>query len=315
MRERDLIARIRSHNPALVGVPGLDVPIPPGDDMALVRFGDGHVLVAADQVIEGRHFVRGTPMDLVARKAVARNVSDVAAMAAVPRATVATAALPRGMADQDVEALSDGLRRWAAHWGCPMVGGDVGVHAGDGPLVVSVSILAQPGPTGRVITRAGAAAGDLLCVTGALGGSLAPDGRGRHLTFEPRVGPALALASELGDRLHAMIDVSDGLLADLGHILARSNVAATVHVDRLPDVPACSDTTLARDCQLSGGDDYELLFTAAAGRHGQIEALSSTLGLALTSIGNIGPGKGLTLQDADGRPLSIARRGFDHFAP
>ena len=304
MRERDLIARIRSHNPALVGVPGLDVPIPPGDDMALVRFGDGHVLVAADQVIEGRHFVRGTPMDLVARKAVARNVSDVAAMAAVPRATVATAALPRGMADQDVEALSDGLRRWAAHWGCPMVGGDVGVHAGDGPLVVSVSILAQPGPTGRVVTRAGAAAGDLLCVTGALGGSLAPDGRGRHLTFEPRVGPALALASELGDRLHAMIDVSDGLARDAGHLAAAAGVAVEIDTGSVPCTPGAG-----WQGALGDGEDHELAFACAG------PPPAAVGGVTVTVVGRFvtrAPGTPLVVAIDGARRIPADDSGWEH---
>ncbi len=304
MRERDLIARIRSYNAALDGVPGLEVPVPPGDDMALVRFGDGHVLIAADQVIEGRHFVRGTPMDLVARKAVARNVSDVAAMAAVPRATVATAALPRGMADQDVEALSDGLRRWAAHWGCPMVGGDVGVHAGDGPLVVSVSILAQPGPTGRVVTRAGAAAGDLLCVTGALGGSLAPDGRGRHLTFEPRVGPALALASELGDRLHAMIDVSDGLARDAGHLAAAAGVAVEIDTGSVPCTPGAG-----WQGALGDGEDHELAFACAG------PPPAAVGGVTVTVVGRFvtrAPGTPLVVAIDGARRIPADDSGWEH---
>jgi thiamine-monophosphate kinase len=291
MRERDLIARIRSHNPALSGVPGLDVPVPPGDDMALVRFGDGHVLVAADQVIEGRHFLRGTDLDLVARKAVARNVSDVAAMAAIPRATVATAALPRGMADRDVEALADGLRRWAAHWGCPMVGGDVGVQAADGPLVVSVSILAQPGPGGRVVTRAGAMAGDLLCVTGALGGSLSSDGRGRHLTFEPRVPQALALAAVLGGRLHAMIDVSDGLARDAGHLADAEGLAVEVDAACVPCAPGSS-----WQGALGDGEDHELAFACAGAPPAAVE------GVPVTVIGRF-------VMRAPGAPLVVAIEG------
>lgn len=304
MRERDLIARIRSHNAALVGVPGLDVPVPPGDDMALVRFGDGHVLVAADQVIEARHFLRGTPMDLVARKAVARNVSDVAAMAAIPRATVATAALPRGMADQDVEALADGLRRWAAHWGCPMVGGDVGVHAGDGPLVVSVSILAQPGPAGRVITRSGAAAGDLLCVTGALGGSLTADGRGRHLTFEPRVAPALALAAELGFRLHAMIDVSDGLARDAGHLAAAAGLAVEIDAARVPCTPGTGWQGALVD-----GEDHELAFACAG------LPPAAVAGVPITVVGRFvahAPGAPLVVAIDGARRIPADDAGWEH---
>lgn len=291
MRERDLIARIRAGNGALVGVPGLEVPVPPGDDMALVRFGVGSVLVAADQVIEGRHFVPGTPMDLVARKALARNVSDVAAMAGIPRATVATAALPRGMADRDVLELADGLRRWAAHWGCPMVGGDVGVQAAAGPLVVSVSILAEPGPGGRVVTRAGAAPGDLLCVTGALGGSFGADGRGRHLSFEPRVGAALALAADLGDRLRAMIDVSDGLARDAGHLAEAAGCAVEIDAARLPCAPGAT-----WQGALGDGEDHELAFACA----GQPPA--DAAGVPVTAVGRF-------VARAAGEPLVVAIDG------
>ncbi|MFO0963269.1 MAG: thiamine-phosphate kinase [Phycisphaerales bacterium] len=255
MRESELIARIREHNATLGATGGARVLLPPGDDMAMVELAGRRVLVAADQVIEGRHFAPGTPMELVGRKAVARNVSDVAAMAAVPAACVATVALPAGMPDAQVLALGDGLRAAAARWRCPLVGGDIGTHAAAGPLVVSVAILAEPGPTGRVLTRAGARAGDLLCVTGALGGSLEPGGGGRHLLFEPRVEAALALVQSLGARLHAMIDLSDGLGRDAGHLAQEGGLAVEIDAAALPCHPGC-DWRRA----LGDGEDHELAF-------------------------------------------------------
>jgi thiamine-monophosphate kinase len=255
MRESELIARIREHNATLGATGGARVLLPPGDDMAMVELAGRRVLVAADQVIEGRHFAPGTPMDLVGRKAIARNASDVAAMAAVPAACVATVALPMGMPDAQVLALGDGLRTAAARWRCPLVGGDIGTHAGAGPLVVSVAILAEPGPTGRVLTREGARPGDLLCVTGALGGSLEPDGGGRHLLFEPRIAEALSLVEAMGARLHAMIDLSDGLGRDAGHLAQAAGLAVEIDAAALPCHPGCDWRRAMGD-----GEDHELAF-------------------------------------------------------
>lgn len=255
MHESQLLAEIYKHNATLGASGGARVLIPPGDDMALIQLGGARLLVAADQVIQGRHFAPGTPMDAVARKAIARNISDVAAMAGVPAACVATAALPAGMPDEQVLALAAGLRTWAAHFACPLVGGDVGVQASAGPLLVSVTVLAEPGPGGRVVQRSGAHVGDLLCVTGALGGSLAPDGSGRHLTFEPRIAAAHALLAALGDRLHAMIDLSDGLARDAGHLARAAGLAVQVDAAALPCNPGCGWRAALGD-----GEDYELAF-------------------------------------------------------
>ena len=170
MRESAIIAGILRHNAELASVGGAEVVIPPGDDMAEVRLRGRRALVASDQVIEGVHWLPGTDLALVARKALARNVSDVAAMAAIPACAVATVAFAPGTPDSRVLALADGLRAAAREFACPVVGGDVGMHASPGaPLVLSVAILAEPGPSGRVVTRSGARAGDMLCVTGSLG--------------------------------------------------------------------------------------------------------------------------------------------------
>lgn len=231
----------------------------PGDDMAMVQMEGSRLLAAVDQLIDGRHVrLSSTPLHLVGRKAVARSVSDIAAMACKPLATLVAAALPPDFGAQRANELFDAMRRAADEFECPLIGGDIAVHArGDSPLVCAVTVLAQPGPAGA-ITRAGAQPGDLVYVTGPLGGSLLPDGLGRHLTFEPRIALALQLAEALGDRLHAMIDISDGLGRDASHIAEMSHVQLVLQAAAIPRNAGC-DWKRA----LSDGEDYELCFTAA----------------------------------------------------
>lgn len=244
------------------------IAVGPGDDMALIapeacRQG---VLAACDQVVEGRHFTRDTPLALVGRKAVARNVSDVAAMAAEPLATLASCVLPRRIGADGAQTLLESVRRHAERWGAPLIGGDTAVHDNpDGPLMLCVTILARPriGPGGtprRIVLRSGAQTGDALYVTGALGGSLGADGLGRHLNFEPRLAASHALADALGDALHAMIDVSDGLGIDAGRLAAASGHAIMARIDGRC-VPCTSGVSLER--ALSDGEDHELLFAVA----------------------------------------------------
>lgn len=304
MRESRLVAEIIAHNAELARCGGAQVIVPPGDDMALVMLGGGRVLVAADQVIAGRHFVPGTPMTLVGRKALARNISDIAAMAAVPACAVATLAMPAGMSEADVLALGEGLRSAAAEFRCPVVGGDIGTHAVPGaPLVVSVTVLAEPGPSGRVVTRAGARHGDLLCVTGELGAGWSPDGGGRHLGFRPRVSEALELVAALGDRLHAMIDVSDGLGSDAAHLAAAAGLGVVIDGDSLPKAPGSSwrQATCA-------GEDYELAFACAG------DPPDSVAGTPVTVIGRFASGAPRVSVAAEGAVHDITGGGWEHGA-
>lgn len=279
VRESALIAEIVRANPELAACGGAHVVIPPGDDMAEVRLGGPRLLVAADQVVEGRHWTQGTPLELVARKAMARNVSDVAAMAAVPSCAVATAALPAGLPDADVRALCAGLRAAALEFRCPVVGGDIATHAGAAaPLVLSVAIAAEPGPTGRVVTRAGAQAGDLLCVTGTLGDGWLPGGGGRHLAIRPRIAEALELVARLGERLHAMIDVSDGLAADAGHLADAARLSVEVDAARLPAAPGLTWRHV-----VGAGEEHELAFACAG------EPPASVAGTPVTVVGRFVP--------------------------
>jgi len=281
------------------------VLLPTGDDMAMLAVEGARVLAAIDAVVEGRHFRPGTDLRLVARKALLRNLSDVAAMAARPLACVASVTLPRGASDADAWALLDGLREVAQAFACPLVGGDTTVHAGDDPLVVSVAILAVPALRGgRVITRHGSRLGDLVAVTGELGGSLEADGGGRHLEFPPRIPEAIALAEALGEELHAMLDLSDGLGIDASRLLAESpSLAIEIDVARIP-----ARRGLGWRRAVGDGEDFELLFTTGA------EPPKEVSGTPVRVIGRVverGDGPTVRLLDG-GRVIDGSAMGYDH---
>jgi thiamine-monophosphate kinase len=303
MRESEVIAEVVARNPTLATAGGATVLVPPGDDMALVELRGRRVLVAADQVIEGRHWAPGTPLRLVARKALARNVSDIAAMAGVPSCAVATVALPPDMPDDEVRALAAGLHDAGLEFRCPLVGGDTGTHFGAGaPLVLSVSVLAEPGPTGRVVTRSGARPGDLLCVTGTLGASAGFGPGGHHLTFTPRIAEALALVDALGDRLRAMIDLSDGLAADAGHLASAAGCSALIEAGRLPVEPGIG----WREA-VGLGEDYELAFACDG------PPPDAVCGTPVRVVGRFeaGPAGQITV-DADGQRHDVSELGWEH---
>ncbi len=273
MRERDLLRQVYAANPLLPS----DVLVPPGDDMAAIRLDDPQLLVAVDQVIEGRHVVVDAPPALVGRKAVTRNVSDVAAMAARPVATLASVVLPKHYGEARAAELFEAVRATADVYRCPLIGGDTAIHGNAAaPLVLSVTILARPAWTGaRVITRRGGRPGDGVYVTGRLGGSLEPGGGGRHLHFDPRVDAAIALLELLGDRLHSMLDLSDGLGRDAVH-LTDEMTQIDLEAAAIP-----TNDGLSWQRALGDGEDYELLFTASG-------AVPTKLaGLAITRIGSV----------------------------
>jgi thiamine-monophosphate kinase len=282
-----------------------------GDDAALLRPDAGAELaVSTDLLLEGRHFAKGADARLLGHKALAVNLSDMAAMGATPRWATLAIALPA--ADEVwIAAFAEGFYALAARFDVDLVGGDTT----RGPLTLCVAILGEV-PAGLALMRGGARPGDDIWVSGELGGAaLALEQPGNAAAAkrlhqpEPRV--------ELGERLrglaHAAIDVSDGFAQDLGHILERSGAGAVVEYALLPKVP-CADAALQQRCVLSGGDDYELLFTAPQLARAQIDALSDALGLALTRVGSIQRGEPkLQVLDALGKPMAVAR-GFDHFA-
>ena len=268
-------------------VPGAaHVLVGPGDDMALIRVGGGELLAAKDLLVEGRHFLPSASMAQIGRKAVTRNISDVAAMAARPVAILAACVLPRSITQAQAQELVDAISQTAAHFGAPLIGGDTCVHVGNGPLTISVTVLAQPLDGVKPILRGGAQAGDQLFVTGALGGSLAKDGGGHHFIFTPRLAESHALAKLLGTNLHAMMDLSDGLARDGSRFAQASALQAVIIAEQLPCTPACVNAhTQANAWQgaLGDGEDYELLFAVAAGVQ-----MPSTIGANNTPITRIG---------------------------
>jgi len=287
-----------------------------GDDCALLRPDAGlELAVTTDMLVEGRHFAAGAEPRALGHKALAVNLSDLAAMGAAPRWALLALALPS--ADEAwLAAFSKGMFALADRFGVELVGGDT---VGAAQIAICITALGEV-PAGVALYRAGAQAGDDLWVSGELGGAalalsrpdIASAAKRLHQP-EPRV--------ELGERLrglaHAAIDVSDGLVGDLGHILERSGVGALVQYRDIPRDAAfrnLKDEALERDCVLSGGDDYELLFTAAPAQRREIEALSRELGLRLTLIGAIQKGApALQVLDAGGKRIE-PRRAHDHFA-
>ncbi len=289
-----------------------------GDDGAIVRPSPGCALVVStDMLVAGTHFLPDADPTDLGWKVLAVNVSDMAAMGAQPKWVLLAAALPDAN-EAWIASFAAGVFACAAAFGIDVIGGDTT----KGPLNFCVTIFGEV-PAGQALLRAGAQPGDAIWVSGHPG--RAAQGlahlQGRIVLEEPaladclaalhRPQPRVALGLGLRGLANAAIDVSDGLLADLGHVLDASKVAATLSLAVSPA------PTFAETCYLSGGDDYELLFTALHGRHAEVLALGKNLGLPLTCIGRIdaGPPGRLDVQTQDGQPVDIRRRGYDHFMP
>jgi thiamine-monophosphate kinase len=315
--EFDLIARhfTRATPGAVLGV---------GDDCALLAPTPGMQLaVTSDMLLEGRHF---SPQDSpagIGHKSLAVNLSDLAAMGAVPRWATLSIALPEEN-DAWLTAFARGFFRLADLHGIELVGGDTT----RGALTICITAMGEV-PPGQALRRDGAQVGDDVWVSGVLGSAaMALAYRQGRLFMEQidaaRVLPALylptprlALGIALRGIASAAIDISDGLLGDLGHILERSAAGATLDFAALPTLPAAQNylhEAVARDCVLAGGDDYELCFTAPADRRDAVLAAAAGVDMAVTRIGRITAEPGLAVVDADGRPIPLTRTGYDHFA-
>ena len=250
MKEFDLLKQIYASSKGQ----GNPITIGPGDDMGEIMVTAGKLLVAVDQLVLGRHVAFETAPELIGRKAIARCFSDIAAMAGTPRGSLITACLPSGIPeiDEDVAIrVFNGAREVAALWGGPIFGGDIAT-CDDAPPIFSVTAVASP-PESGAIRRIGSQEGDYLCVTGELGNSQ----ESHHLTFTPRIKEAQELNKDLGDHLHAMIDVSDGLGRDASH-LASDDLQLVIDTASIPLRGGASI-----EQALSEGDDYELLFTTS----------------------------------------------------
>ncbi|CAD5373161.1 thiamin-monophosphate kinase [Rubrivivax sp. A210] len=294
-----------------------------GDDCALFAPLPGMQLaVSTDMLVEGRHFLSTVAPERLGHKALAVNLSDLAACGAAPLACTLALALPRGD-EAFVAGLAKGLFALADEQGIELVGGDTTA----GPLNLCITVFGQV-PVGQALLRSGARAGDELWVSGRLG-----DARLALEVFRGRVAlagndfetvrramelpqPRVALGLALRGVASSAIDLSDGLVGDLGHVLARSGVAAEVELERLPRsaILAAQAPALQQECLIAGGDDYELLFTAPESQHDAVLAAGRTAGVPVTRCGRILAGSGLTVLDGDGRALAPSWQGFDHFA-
>lgn len=282
------------------------VPLGIGDDAALLRLAPpGECLVTVDMLMEDVDFrLAETEPRLVGRKALAVCLSDIAAMAGRPLAAFVSLALPKTGGRELAEGLHAGIEALAGEFNVAIAGGDT--NSWDGPLVLSITLLGEPTGTGPV-RRSGARAGDWVMVTGDFGGSIG----GKHLSFEPRVAEALRLHQKV--ELHAMIDVSDGLAADLHHILDESQMGAVV---RAADVPVSEAARLPGDKPpleraFGDGEDFELLFTVSE-EDGRRLLANPPFETRLSHIGEITAERACRVVTADGRSWPLERLGWVH---
>ena len=318
LSEFNLIERFFTRAPNPVGPVVLGV----GDDCALLQPAPGMQLaISTDMLVEGRHFLPGADPYKLAHKCLAVNLSDLAAMGARPLAFTLAFALPAAEPTW-LAAFSAGLFHLADQYGCELIGGDTT----KGPLNICITVFGEL-PHAQALRRDAAQTGDDIWISGSLGDARLAlagyrdelkltdaqfaDAMVRMHTPTPRIKLGLALR----DIAHAAIDISDGLAGDLGHILQRSGVGATLEIDSLPAGPvlATQSTTLQRNFTLTGGDDYELCFTAAPAQRAAVLAAGRLAATPVTRVGRIEADAGLRLIDAQGHPVSIALSSFDHF--
>ncbi|QSI28590.1 thiamine-phosphate kinase [Variovorax sp. RKNM96] len=318
MGEFDLITRYFKR-------PAKRSPLGVGDDCALLAPAPGMQLaVSSDMLVEGRHFLSTVEPARLGHKALAVNLSDLAACGAKPLAFTLALALP-GVDEHWLEGFSRGLFALADEHGCELVGGDTT----RGPLNICITVFGEV-PAGAALLRSGAQAGDDIWVSGTLGdarlalevfrGTIAlpadvfAEARMRMEQPTPRV----ALGQALRGIASSAVDVSDGLVGDLGHILGSSNVGATLDADAAVSTVAAAGTPglsveMLRTCALSGGDDYELVFTAPPSARAAVEQAGKDSATRVTRIGRIDAEAGLRIVDASGAPVSQRFGSFDHF--
>lgn len=300
--EFDFIAQVRA---AASSSPR--VPVGIGDDAALVSFPpSAGCLVTVDMLMEGVDFILGSATGRqIGWKSLAVNLSDIAAMAGKPVACVVSVALPRHGGFEFGRELLAGVEECARKFDVALAGGDT--NTWDGPLVISITVLGEPTERGPVL-RSGAKPGDWIMTTGTFGGSLA----GKHLDFTPRIEEALALHRAVA--LHSMIDTSDGLAADLWHILEESGAGAVLDEPAIPISPAAAaagDGKSPLEHALSDGEDFELLFTVSPA-DGQTLLSRPPFATLLSHVGEITAGPGCFLRLRDGQIEPLPALGWKH---
>lgn len=300
-----------------------------GDDAALLRVSDGKELaISTDMLVSGTHFFPNADPFQLGHKTLAVNLSDLAAMGAVPRWAMLSLSLST-VDEEWLRRFSAGFFALADDNGVELIGGDTT----RGPLNLCVTIMGEV-PRGKALRRDGAQVGDDIWVSGKLGqaalglanlqGKFKFYGEVRDACLkalhqpQPRVSLGLALRGRFDDLTtgiaNSAIDISDGLLADLGHILERSHVGAEIEIESLPIVDEGVEKELAQQCALTGGDDYELCFTAPESRRNVLLALAEQLKFPLTRIGGIKAELGCVVRDSEGKAMKIEKGGYDHFA-
>jgi len=299
-----------------------------GDDCALLAPRAGEMLaISTDMLVEGRHFFADVDPEALGHKALAVNLSDLAAMGAQPQAFTLAFSLPKAE-EAWLAAFSEGLFALAERYGCELIGGDTT----GGPLNLCITVFGSVPPQ-AALRRDAAQPGDDIWISGTLGDARASLGvqRGEWIadasdtaTFRralERPEPRVALGLALRGIAHAALDLSDGLAGDLLHILERSKLRATVDVDAVPRSAALRRLApeIQRRCTLAGGDDYELCFTAPIAARAKVETAGGEVGIQLTRIGTISAPEtaadrpAIGWRDAAGAPLSLTLQGFDHF--
>ena len=321
LSEFEIIRRFFTHR-----APGAALGV--GDDAALVRVRAGMELaISVDMLVEGRHFLAGSDPALLGHKALAVNLSDMAAMGAKPRWATLALALPNANA-RWLDAFARGFMGLARKFGVDLIGGDTT----RGPLTICVQIMGEV-PRGRALRRDGAKPGDDIWVSGRIGSAAlalaAIEGRVRvprreRRSLEQRLhtpAPRVQLGIALRGIARSAIDVSDGLLADLGHICERSRVSAIIEWEALPTTPIvrsqAQQSEVAVRAILAGGDDYELCFTASRARRSDVLAAAERAGTEVMLIGQaVRERRGapsIQVLDSIGKPLRIRWQGYDHF--
>ena len=315
--EFDLIARYftKPTPSAVLGV---------GDDCALLSVKPEHELaVSTDALLSGVHFFSATDPRNLGHKALAVNLSDLAAMGATPRWFTLALTLPE-IDHAWLQAFSTGLLTLAAENAIELVGGDTT----RGPLSMTLTVMGEI-PQGKALRRDAAKTGEDIWVSGTLGDAalglrciqgriaLTQTQRAYAVDRLERPQPRVELGLRLRDLASSAIDISDGLLADLGHICERSRLGARIEYKCVPMSSALrgQDAAVITECVLAGGDDYELCFTAPPAARGALAVISSDLGLALTRIGTLLDADGVTVIGENGQPLALTHSGYDHFAP
>ena len=292
------------------------------DDAAILQPGPGQdTVLACDSLVAGVHFLASDPPAVVAARVLRTNLSDLAAMGARPRAYLAAIAWPEALDADWREAFVRALHREQSRFGLTLIGGDT--TSTPGPLTVSLTLVGQVA-TGTAIRRSGANPGDDVWVSGVIGDGVLglfsarngaralSDALSRYQSPEPR----LALGQDLRGLASAAIDVSDGLLADAGHLASASRCRLALDVDAVPVSPTATAWLSSGgdlEALLTGGDDYELLFTAPADCRDRVGALGEAAELTLTRIGSVRRGDGVQARHRDGRLMQPLRAGFTHF--